>query len=85
VLVFVAAGVSLFFWLQGVLNPAAAAALVAVAYLLVAIGTWWVGWRWMKGAGALTLPQTRAMLWEAITCRDEATTSSERSARADRM
>lgn len=70
-LVLVAAGVALFLLLAGVMPPAAAAALVAAGYLLVGVAAWWAGWRLMQGADALFLPQTRTLLSELITCRDE--------------
>jgi uncharacterized membrane protein YqjE len=82
-LVLVAAGVALFLWLAGPIAPAGAAAIVAGIYLLIAAGAWWAGWRFMRGAGAILLPRTRAMLWEAITCRDKPTNSSTPSAPAD--
>ena len=81
-LVLVAAGVALFLWLRRALSPEAAAALVAVAYLFVGAATWWAGWRLMKGATGLLLPQTRALLWELITCRDETKNSPPASGTA---
>lgn len=74
-LVLIAGGVAIFLWLRDVMPPAGAAALVAFGYLLVAIGAWWGAWRLIHGAGALLLPQTRALLWELISCRDEAKNS----------
>jgi len=70
-LVLLAAGVALFLALRRAMPEEAAAALVALGYLLIVAGAWWAGWRLMKGASALLLPQTRALLWELITCRDE--------------
>ncbi len=84
-LVLVAAGVALFLWLAGSVPPAGAAAIVAGVYLLIAAAAWWAGWRFMRGAGAILLPRTRAMLWEAITCRDKPTNSSTPSAPVDRV
>jgi len=74
-LVLMAGGVATFLFLREVMPPAGAAALVAVGYLLVGAVAWWAAWRLIQGAGSLLLPQTRALLWELISCRDEAKNS----------
>lgn len=83
-LVFIAAGIALYLLLVRIVPDAAAAGLVALGYLLVVAGAWWAAWRFLKGAGALLLPRTRTLLWELITCRDEAKNSPPSSGPAGR-
>src|SRR5262249_37689267 len=79
-LVLMAAGFALFLALERVMSPAWAAALVALVYAAIGAVACWAGWRLIRSAGVLSLPQTRAMLWELISCRDKPTSSSPRSA-----
>src|SRR5262245_11032629 len=64
VAVLVAAGVAGFLFLQRFVSPASAAAVVAATYLVLVGAASWIGWRLLRGARSLSLPQTRAMLWE---------------------
>jgi uncharacterized membrane protein YqjE len=75
-LVLFASGVAAYLLLAAVLPKAAAAALVAFGYLLVAAGSWWLAWRLMRGASGVFLPQTRQMLSELMHWRDNEPTSS---------
>ena|SRR2546422_2641580 len=75
-LVLVAAGVGLFFVLDGTLSHAGAAAAVAGIYLGVSGLAMWLGWRWIGGVTSVMLPRTRAMLWELLTWREDKPTDS---------
>ena len=74
-LVLVALGVCLFFLLDRWLSQAGAAAVVAVVFLAAGSTALWLGWRSLGGVSSVTLPRTRAMLWELFTCRDKPTDS----------
>ena len=74
-LVVVALGVSLFFLLDQWLSTSLAAAAVAVVFLAAGTAALWLGWRSLGGVSSVTLPRTRAMLWELLTCRDKPTDS----------
>jgi uncharacterized membrane protein YqjE len=82
-LVLVAAGTALFLWLARVMDPAGAAALVAIVLLAVSSLSLWGGWRWLKSSKSLFLPETRRMLWELVTCPDEPASLSRSSAPGD--
>ena len=80
VLVIIAFSIALFAWIRSWLSAPYAAFLVGLAFAVVMAGSWLLSWRLARGAKALLLPRTRAMLWELLQWREAPTTSSETSA-----
>lgn len=73
--VLLAAGFASYLSLLRFLPPAGSAAVVAGGFALTSLGTWFLAWRLLQGAGSLFLPRTRAMLQELITWRNKPTGS----------
>ena len=71
----IASATSLYFLFENIVAPPAAAALVALVFLLFTGLLWLAAWRALSGSYALTLPRTRQMIWELLQWRDNPTNS----------
>jgi hypothetical protein len=84
-LVLAAFGIAFFAWVRSLVSTPVAATIVGLVFTAVMLGSWYVGWRLLHGAGDLLMPRTRTMLMEMLGWHDnnEPTSSSAKSARAD--
>jgi hypothetical protein len=83
-LVLAAFGIAFFAWVRSLVSTPVAATIVGLVFTAVMLGSWYVGWRLLRGAGDLLMPRTRMMLMEMLGWHNnEPTSSSAKSARAD--
>jgi MFS family permease len=73
--VMLAGGFALYLLLVRFIPPAGAASTVALVFALVSLAAWFVAWRFLQGAGSLSLPRTRAMISELLTWRQKPNSS----------